>query len=226
MPHLVAILLLLVLTAGPAAVPPGAPTDGGPPSGWVPVGGPLARAPAAPDPGGVGAGPAAPAAGPATAALSPAPPQTPRAGYRWPLDGVPAVVRQFAPPPEPWLAGHRGVDLAAQPGQVVRAAGSGVVHFAGLLAGRGVVSIRHADGLRTTYEPVIAAVSVGALVRAGDPIGVVATAHPGCPVALCLHWGARRGDDYLNPLALLGLARVRLLPLSEVSRAAGRVMPS
>ena len=40
--------------------------------------------------------------------------------FRWPLDGSPAVVRGFDPPPQPWLPGHRGVDLAAPPGAVVR----------------------------------------------------------------------------------------------------------
>ncbi|HET8681759.1 MAG TPA: M23 family metallopeptidase [Micromonosporaceae bacterium] len=220
MPHMVAILLLLVLARVPAALVP-AGVGAGPTGVAAPS---LGLATPASGPAAPAFGPAAPAFGPAAApafrpaappAFGPAaPPQAPRAGYRWPLDGVPAVVRRFAPPPEPWLAGHRGVDLAAQPGQVVRAAGPGVVHFAGSLAGRGVVSIRHADGLRTTYEPVVAVVGPGVVVRAGDPIGVLAPAHAGCPVVSCLHWGARRGDDYLDPLALLGLARVRLLPLA------------
>lgn len=47
-----------------------------------------------------------------------------RAAYGWPVDGA-AVVRRFDPPPAPWLAGHRGVDLAAAPGGVVRSAGPG-----------------------------------------------------------------------------------------------------
>jgi len=42
-----------------------------------------------------------------------------RAGYGWPIDG-PVVVRRFDPPPAPWLAGHRGVDLGAAPGGAVR----------------------------------------------------------------------------------------------------------
>ena len=35
--------------------------------------------------------------------------------FRWPLDGPPRPVRRFDPPPQPWLPGHRGVDLAAAP---------------------------------------------------------------------------------------------------------------
>jgi hypothetical protein len=137
----------------------------------------------------------------------------PGGGFAWPLDGVPRVVRPFDPPAQPWLAGHRGVDLAATPGATVRAAGPGQVRFAGQIAGRPVISIDHAGGLRTTYEPVEPVVRAGDQVSAGDPIGRLAAGHPGCAAAACLHWGLRRGDVYLDPLTLLGLGQVRLLPL-------------
>lgn len=142
--------------------------------------------------------------------------------YQWPVDG--RVVRPFDPPPQPWLSGHRGVDLVAEAGTTVRAAGPGVVHFAGRIAGRGVVSVFHLGGLRTTYEPVEPLVSVGDRVAVGDPIGTLAAGHPGCPVAACLHWGLRRGDEYLDPLMLLGIGRVRLLPVPR-SRRAARARP-
>ncbi|MDT4992540.1 MAG: hypothetical protein QOH97_2432 [Actinoplanes sp.] len=138
------------------------------------------------------------------------PPATP---YVWPL-AAPHVVRPFDPPPQPWLPGHRGVDLAGAGAQEVRAAGAGTVTFAGDLAGRGVITITHADGLRTTYEPVTPAVPVGRRVVAGQPIGALVPGHPGCPSATCLHWGLRQGDAYLDPLALLGRGPVRLLPLN------------
>jgi murein DD-endopeptidase MepM/ murein hydrolase activator NlpD len=133
--------------------------------------------------------------------------------YRWPLAGRPVVTRRFDPPAQRWLPGHRGVDLAGSPGSVVYAAGAGTVAFAGTVAGHGVVSIDHPDGLRTTYQPVTASVAAGEPVAAGDPIGVLDPGHDGCPVAACLHWGLRRGESYLDPLGLLGLGRVRLLPL-------------
>ncbi|QGN51009.1 peptidoglycan DD-metalloendopeptidase family protein [Micromonospora sp. WMMC415] len=133
--------------------------------------------------------------------------------YHWPLPGTPPVVRRFDPPPQPWLSGHRGVDLAAAPGTPVRAAGAGTVTFAGMVAGRPVVTVTHAGGLRTTYEPVRPAVEVGAPVPAGGPVGHLLAGHPGCPAASCLHWGLRRGDVYLDPLALVGRGPVRLLPL-------------
>ncbi|WP_239675610.1 M23 family metallopeptidase [Natronosporangium hydrolyticum] len=158
-----------------------------------------------------GASPPAPAASSADAATAA------RGEYRWPLPGPPPVTRQFIPPAAPWLAGHRGVDLAAPPGAVVFAAGAGVVFFAGPVAGRPVVSVAHPDGLRTTYEPVVATVAVGEPVAAGAPIGVLEAGHPGCSTSACLHWGVRQGEVYLDPLSLLGWGRVRLLPRPAVT---------
>jgi murein DD-endopeptidase MepM/ murein hydrolase activator NlpD len=132
----------------------------------------------------------------------------------WPLSPA-TVVRSFDPPPRPWLAGHRGVDLAATPGATVATARAGTVAFAGVLAGRGVVSVAHAGGLRSTYEPVTPTVRTGDAVAGGAPIGTLTAGHPGCPVAACLHWGLRRGDTYLDPLVLVGRGRVRLLPLQS-----------
>jgi murein DD-endopeptidase MepM/ murein hydrolase activator NlpD len=132
--------------------------------------------------------------------------------FAWPL-APPSVVRPFDPPPSPWLPGHRGVDLAGPAGVSVLSAGAGTVVFAGSVAGRDVVSVAHPGGLRTTYEPVSPLVAVGDMVAAGGTIGTLVAGHPGCPVAACLHWGARRGAEYVDPLALLGVRRVRLLPL-------------
>jgi murein DD-endopeptidase MepM/ murein hydrolase activator NlpD len=132
--------------------------------------------------------------------------------FGWPV-APPQVVRRFDPPAQPWLAGHRGVDLAASPAAPVRSAGAGTVVFAGVIAGRGVVSVAHPGGLRSTYEPVTSTLQVGDTVARGQILGTLAAGHPGCPVAACLHWGLRRGTDYLDPLALLGLGPVRLLPM-------------
>ncbi|NUR70806.1 MAG: M23 family metallopeptidase [Hamadaea sp.] len=140
-------------------------------------------------------------------------PPVPSAQFGWPLPGTPTVTRRFDPPPEPWLPGHRGVDLAGSAGEVVRTAGAGRVTFAGMVAGRGVVSVAHADGVRTTYEPVTPTTTAGAVLNRGDSIGRLDAGHPGCPITWCLHWGARRGETYLDPLSLLGLGRIRLKPL-------------
>lgn len=86
--------------------------------------------------------------------------------------------------------------------------------FAGPVAGRGVVSVLHDDGLRTTYEPVRPAVPAGRTIRAGDVLGLLDPGHPGCPASTCLHWGARRDrTEYVDPLVLLRPPRIRLLPV-------------
>jgi murein DD-endopeptidase MepM/ murein hydrolase activator NlpD len=135
------------------------------------------------------------------------------AGALWtpPLEGV-IVTRPFDRLPHRYAAGHRGADLSGVPSGSVLAAGDGTVVFAGMVAGRPVVSIDHGDGLRTTYEPVDPSVSAGQAVARGTPIGTLQIGHAGCPVQACLHWGLRRGDTYLDPLSLLRPARVRLLP--------------
>lgn len=148
------------------------------------------------------------------------------ATWAWPLGGAPQVVRGFAPGPSPWSPGHRGVDLAGTPGQAVHAAGAGAVTYAGVLVGRGVVTVSH-GALRTTYEPVTTAVRVGQRVVAGDVLGRLDPGHVGCPAVACLHWGVRRGDDYLDPVALVGRAEVRLLPVGPPVRglASGPATP-
>ena len=139
----------------------------------------------------------------------------PPGGWRWPLAGTPVVSRPFQPPPHPWSAGHRGVDLAAPPDATVLAAGGGVVSFAGYVAGVGVVAVRHPDGLRTTYEPVAPDVTVGMAVSPGDPLGRLLPGHGDCgPGRWCLHWGLLRGAVYLDPLTLVRHGPVRLLPLA------------
>jgi murein DD-endopeptidase MepM/ murein hydrolase activator NlpD len=56
-------------------------------------------------------------------------------------------------------------------------------------------------------------VPAGAQVFLGQPIGMVNAGHPGCPVAACLHWGVRRGAEYLSPLGLIRTESViRLKP--------------
>jgi murein DD-endopeptidase MepM/ murein hydrolase activator NlpD len=137
----------------------------------------------------------------------------PRTGYRWPLQPVPRVLRRFAVGPHRWSRGHRGVDLTAAAGQPVLAAGPGVVAFAGRVAGVGVVVLDHDGGLRTTYQPVVASVRVDHPVLAGTPVGRLGVWSGHCRQP-CLHWGALRGDTYLDPLVLLGLAQPVLLPLA------------
>lgn len=160
-------------------------------------------------------------AGPSVAAASgPALGSSPRSlTWRSPVPGPLRVARPFQPPPSRYAAGHRGVDLTASAGTVVTAAGDGVVGFAGILAGRGVVTVVHGT-LRTTYEPLDVEVVAGQRVRAGNRLGTMSGGHPSCgPARACLHWGLLRGEIYLDPLQLLHRNRSRLLPVWGVSPA-------
>lgn len=129
--------------------------------------------------------------------------------YDWPSGREVPVVRQFSAPEERWLAGHRGVDLAMEESSQVLAAGDGRVIHAGNLNDRNLVSIQHADGLRTTYEPISPSIAKGDVVVKGQIIGILESGHAGpTPV---LHWGAKRpGDDYIDPLSLLNRVPIRL----------------
>jgi murein DD-endopeptidase MepM/ murein hydrolase activator NlpD len=131
---------------------------------------------------------------------------------QWPLRPHPEVIERFDPPDSPYGAGHRGVDLLGQVGQQVRAALSGTVTYAGMLAGRGVVVVDHGT-TRTTYEPVTASVTIGTPVATGSPIGTLEVAGSHCLPRACLHWGWIEGETYLDPLRLVGRGPVRLLPL-------------
>lgn len=137
----------------------------------------------------------------------------PRAGeVLFSLPATGEVIRRFDPPEQAWLAGHRGVDLAAAVGDVVQAAGDGTVAFAGVVVDRPLVSIDHPVGIRTTYEPVEPSVSAGDRVQRGQRIGVVDEGNAHC-ARPCLHWGARTGPkEYIDPLRLLQPPMIRLYP--------------
>ena len=92
------------------------------------------------------------------------------------------------------------------------AAGDGVVVFAGMVAGRPVVSIDHPGGLRTTYEPVDPSVAAGQRVARGSPIGTLLAGHraarspPACTGASAAARPTSTRSTLLRP------PRVRLLP--------------
>lgn len=155
----------------------------------------------------------------ATAGPPPAPSVATDRDVVLPVDGP--VTRFFVRPPERWSPGHRGVDLAAEPGAAVRSPISGVVEFSGPVAGRTVITVVRADGLRSSLEPLADVLDVGTQVAAGDVLGVLAPS-PGtgasatgaahCPPASCVHWGARRDGEYVDPLGLLEPDPIVLLP--------------
>jgi murein DD-endopeptidase MepM/ murein hydrolase activator NlpD len=124
--------------------------------------------------------------------------------YEPPVDAV--VVDPFRLPLGHYGPGNRGLEYRTVPGTPVRSIGDGRVAFAGLVAGRLVVSIDHPDGLRSSL------VGLGAIsVRAGQRVSmgdVVGSAGP------TLHLGVRRNGRYLDPSTLFARrGPARLVPV-------------
>lgn len=159
--------------------------------------------------------PAATATGAAGAPLAPA-----RAdqdlgarGWVWPLAGL-RIVAPYRAPVDDYAPGHRGVDLAPADSAAVRSPAAGVVAFAGAVAGRGVLTIDHGDGLVTTLEPLNTDLRPGDAVLRGAYVGDIALGGHAAPGTL--HFGVRLDGRYINPLLLLGgVPRAVLLPCCE-----------
>ena len=142
-------------------------------------------------------------------ALVPAPAAADEGTWRWPVDPPRSIARPFIPPPTPYAAGHRGIDIRA-PAGVLYAPAAGVVHFAGVVVDRPVLSIDHGGGVISSYEPVQTTLVEGDVVAAGDVIGTVL---PGHCATVCVHMGVRVDGQYVSPLRFLGgIPRAILLP--------------
>ncbi len=143
-------------------------------------------------------------------------------GYLRPVRGP--ITRHFEPPPTPYAAGHRGIDMAVPGGTSVVASNAGTVAFAGAIAAELFVSIDHADGIRTTYSYLsLLSVAKGDVVARGQVIALSGPGHAGSTTPH-LHFGMRVGDTYIDPEPFLidGLRRdlsqaIRLTPDAEAS---------
>jgi murein DD-endopeptidase MepM/ murein hydrolase activator NlpD len=134
--------------------------------------------------------------------------------WRWPLVGARTVVEPFRAPAHEYGAGHRGVDLRSSIGGIVTAPADGTVAFRGTVVDRPLLTIRHADGLVSTFEPLRTTLDPGEVVSAGQEIGVVDRG--GHTPAGALHLGVRRDGTYINPMMLFGaLPRAILLPCCD-----------
>ena len=114
------------------------------------------------------------------------------------------VARGFAYAGDPFAAGHhRGADLAARPGERVRAACGGRVLFAGRAGPNGRAVTIRCGRFHVTHLPLATLTTeAGATLPPGAPIGTAARArgHAG------LHLGVRRATDplgYIDPAPLL-----------------------
>jgi septal ring factor EnvC (AmiA/AmiB activator) len=136
-----------------------------------------------------------------------------------------AVVRGFEARAGPYGPGHRGIDIAASVGELVRAPAAGRVAFAGPVAGTSWVSLRVAPGVLVTLGPLLDPVAAAGPVRRSAPVGRVGPGHqlpPGEPPpaqggsggGATLHLSVRVDGVYVDPLAyLVDRPRPRLAPL-------------
>ena len=125
----------------------------------------------------------------------------------------------FVAPEMPWSSAHRGIDIRITTEDIVAPA-DGEVIFVGQVVDRPVVTIRHANGLLSSLEPVDSDLEVGRMVTAGDRLGTISAEGQHCAVQ-CIHWGVRVPDGwrigstvrdlYIDPGFLLGWTEPSIL---------------
>lgn len=118
----------------------------------------------------------------------------------------PRIRSTFGPRLDPFdgtLRQHRGVDVAASEGAIVRAAAAGSVRFAGEASGYGnLVIVDHGDGLETRYAHCRSlSVRPGERVEAGQALGEVGAT--GRATGPHLHFEVREHGSAVDPLAHL-----------------------
>jgi murein DD-endopeptidase MepM/ murein hydrolase activator NlpD len=146
----------------------------------------------------------------------PAAPARATGSWTWPVIG--AVLRGFDPPDSPYGSGHRGIDIAAPVGTVVRAPAAGLVTFAGNVGGHLFVTIDLGGGLLSTCSFLSAVlVHKNDLVVQGQGIALSGTGHVG-DTTPNVHLGVRLNGQYVDPLDYLSAASVvnliRLAPIA------------
>ena len=125
-----------------------------------------------------------------------------------PVDGP--VVRGYEPPQRPFGPQHLGLDFAAQPGATVRAAGDGVVAFAGLVGRSRSVAVEHVGARRTTYAYLRrVTVRPGAAIRRGEVLGFSGGTGSGHEPDV-VHFGYRVNGQPQDPAPLFEPPRPRI----------------
>jgi hypothetical protein len=88
-----------------------------------------------------------------------------------------AIVRGFDARAGPYGPGHRGIDIAASPGESVRAPATGRVVFSGPVAGTNWVTLLVAPGVLVTLGPLLDPAVTAGQLRRRAPVGRVGPGH-------------------------------------------------
>ena len=149
----------------------------------------------------------------------------PKLKFEWPVEPVRVTSlfgRRFHPI-ERRFKSHEGLDLAAEPGQLVCAAGPGRVHRAGWFGNYGFqVEVVHGGGLITRYSHLLQPlVEVGDAVDGGDVLGLAGST--GASTGPHLHFEVWRKGRAMDPLREMRFVR-GMVPEVLVSRQA-RMQP-
>ncbi len=98
---------------------------------------------------------------------------------------------------------HQGVDIAAAPGQPVRASADGIVMRSGMIGGLGkAIYLAHGYGITTRYGHMSKVeVRPGQRVKRGDIIGRVG--NTGRSTGYHLHYEVRQDGEPVNPLVYI-----------------------
>ena len=128
--------------------------------------------------------------------------------------------KSVSPTKQRLLRGSPRGGLLVTMGQRVFAPADGQVWFSGKVVNRSLLSLSHAGGYLSEFEPLCSELKRGEVVFKGQEIGQVCKAEasyvPHSASATCLHFSLRSFGSYLSPLVLIGeLNPSRLLPLKN-----------
>ena len=150
---------------------------------------------------------------------------TPSGQWSAPVDGP--VVRGYEAPRRPFGPRHLGLDFAVPPGTPVRAAGDGVVVFAGRVGRARAVTVGHPGARQTTYAYLRRIrVSAGRPVRRGAVLGESGGTGPGHGPGV-VHFGYRVNGRPEDPAPLFAAPppRISLAPLDRPACSAPPAPP-
>lgn len=128
-----------------------------------------------------------------------------------PVVGIPEVSSEFGIRSNPFGGGgfevHKGLDFVGEQGDIIAAAGDGVVTLAGQNGGYGIaVTLDHENGYETLYGHMSKLrVQVGDRVKRGQIIGYIGST--GRSSGPHLHFSLYKDDIAINPRTVLHLPK-------------------